>query len=175
MGGPRCFQNDWLQGSTCWWLFPETSACNVLPPCKPQMPHAFPGDPPGPAGRSDEKVWLRSLGSPCFQRLSMLNAPGALPPNARPPSWGLEFSLLWESFCNIVILIFGSPTPWVWNCLYHENAPPTVSMWLLVFGCRISFMAASSLFCWWLFRRWTWVLLLCHLSLNLSDDFFFFF
>ena len=64
-------------------------------------------------------------------------------------TWGSELSQLWENFCNIIILQFvAHPPEWYGIWLYHLCAPPTISLWFLlyVFGCSISFLVGSSLF-----------------------------
>ena len=48
-------------------------------------------------------------------------------------TWGLELSLLWENFCDIIIFQFvGRPPSMyeIWS--YHSCTPPTVSLWLLL-------------------------------------------
>ena len=68
-------------------------------------------------------------------------------------TWGSELSLLWENFCDIIILQFvGCPTRGYGIRLYHKCAPPTILFWFLlyVFGYRISFFVSSNLFYQWL-------------------------
>ena len=97
------------------------------------------------------------------------------------------------SWCKTLILgrlMLGSGRSFFWENLYnifsslwvrygmglcHESSPPTISLWLLpCLERKISFLVGFSLFCQWLFssclrlwcfheRRWSQVLLLCHL------------
>ena len=65
--------------------------------------------------------------------------------------WGSELSLLWEKFCDIIILHFvGHPSGWYGIWLHHMCTSPTGLWFLHVFGCRISFffsfLVDSSLF-----------------------------
>ena len=54
---------------------------------------------------------------------------------------GSELSHLWKNFCDIILQFVGHPPRVYGIWLYHECAPPTVLLWLLlyVFGCRIFF------------------------------------
>ena len=75
-------------------------------------------------------------------------------PGLRSLMWGLKLSLLWENFCNIIILQFvDCPTTGYGIWLHHKCAPLTLLLWFLLYvlRCRISFQAGSSLFYRWLF------------------------
>ena len=132
----------------------------------PPPPPSSPGDPPRPAGRSGRgsyEVTAFALGPIACKTLyapsksgapvikphwpSKPNALRAPPPDVRPPRlgspiWGSERSLPWENFCNITILQFvGYPAGEYGIWLYRQCAPPTISLWFLlyVFGYRLSF------------------------------------
>ena len=38
-------------------------------------------------------------------------------------TWGSELSLLWENLCDIIILVCGSPTWWVWDLIISRMEP----------------------------------------------------
>lgn len=60
--------------------------------------------------------------------------------------WGLEHSLLWDSFCGIFSILWVNHLAVIWFCLYCESTPPTILLWLCLgfLGYRISFLEVSN-------------------------------
>lgn len=49
-------------------------------------------------------------------------------------TWGSELSLLWDSFCGIIIFWFvGGPSGAYGSRFYHDSTPLTRFLWLLLF------------------------------------------
>ena len=99
MGGARLFQNGHLPGSSCWWLF-----LGPLPPmsCRhsePQLPPAFPGDPPRPSGMSDPDFY----GVPALPLDPVHMKPCVCPPRVE----SLFLPVLW-SICAQALLAFNA-------------------------------------------------------------------
>ena len=82
------------------------------------------------------KVWFsRNSSSRCWT------------PSLGNLTWGSEPSLQCVDFCGISVLQFVSHPPssyGIW--FYCDCSSPTVSLWLLVFGCGVSFLVSPSVF-----------------------------
>ena len=63
--------------------------------------------------------------------------------------WSSELSLLWKSLCDTVIFQSSSHLPVGYGIAYIMKVPllPPLCGFFFDFGCRISFLAVSSLFC----------------------------
>ena len=74
-------------------------------------------------------------------------------PRLESLTWGSDLSLLWENLCDIIIfqLLVSHPVGMALD--YIMNVPLLLSCcgFFFVFGCGISFLVGSSLFCRWLF------------------------
>ena len=46
--------------------------------------------------------------------------------------WGSEPSLQWVDFCGIIVLQLDSPTQRLWDLIFHDCTPPTISLQLLL-------------------------------------------
>ena len=182
---PKCWSPGWLMPmNTPQYLYHQCS-CPHSEPQPPSASLGGPPRPSGRSGPGSYEVTAFSLGPSVHETLCVSSKRGVslspspveflqssptglqswmlwgllLPmpdPQAGEPDVGSELSLLWENFCDIIILQFvGHPPGWYGIWLYCECAPPTISLWFLlyVFGCRISFLIGSSLFYWWLFSN----------------------
>lgn len=114
------------------------------------------------------RLFYPVLWSSCTQALLAFKAKclwGFLLPTPDPQdweslTWGSEFSFLWGeplwyNYLPVCARLHGS-----FKIRLYCESPPTVS-WLLVFGCKISFLVGSSHFCWWLFICWWWFWCFC--------------
>ena len=159
LGGARSWcQNDGFQESSHWWIFPGTSATSVLvstvshsyplPPQETlqdqqlglaQAPSShcfFPWvlvctrpcvHPPRMESLFPSVLWTSCNQAPLGG--SEVSSSWCQTPRLGELTWGSELSLLWENFCDIIVLQFVDCPPGgygIW--LYHKCTPPTISL-----------------------------------------------
>lgn len=104
--------------------------------------------------KSEVLKLLSLLGLPKCHWPSKQNALGAHLPSTRclpglgSLTWDLDFSLLWDHFCNRIILQFVGHLPRIMGLDYITSVPLLLLSWFLlyVFSCRRSFLEGSDLF-----------------------------
>ena len=159
-----------------WDFFLHSVSCHHS---EPQSTHAFPGDPPRPAGRSDPdfygvpalpwdpvhvKSWVHPLGveslflhscgatalKPCWPSVLLLQRLLLPMPDHQAGESYVGFILLWDSLCDLYTFQFVGCPPSRYGIAYIVKVPLLPShCGVFVSECRISFGSFQSI-CWWL-------------------------
>ena len=103
---------------------PWVLMCTLLCVCPPREEFLFPPDLLKSCNQIPLtfKVWLSGNFSSCCRT-----------PRLGSLMWGSELSLQWVDFCGISVLQFVSHPPSGYGIWFCNCAPPTISLWLLIF------------------------------------------